>query len=43
MSEVIGGKSGGKEPTRTGSGAQPERTDEAVAVAEKWFKDKLKL
>lgn len=43
MSEVVGGRSGGKEPTRTGQGTKPEKIDEGVAVAEKWFKEKLTL
>ena len=32
VTEVVGGKAGGKEPI-----------DEAVAVAERWIADKLKL
>ncbi|CZR55257.1 probable alanine--tRNA ligase, cytosolic [Phialocephala subalpina] len=43
VSEVVGGRSGGKEPTRTGQGTNPEKIKEAVAVAEKWFQEKLKL
>jgi alanyl-tRNA synthetase len=43
VSEVVGGRSGGKEPTRTGQGTNPEKIEEAVAVAEKWFAEKLKL
>jgi alanyl-tRNA synthetase len=43
VSEVVGGRSGGKEPTRTGQGTNPEKVDDAVDVAEKWFKEKLKL
>lgn len=43
VSDIVGGRSGGKEPTRTGQGTNPERIDEAVAVAEKWFAEKLKL
>lgn len=35
--------SGGKEPTRTGRGTIPGKIDEAVAEAEKWFAEKLKL
>jgi alanyl-tRNA synthetase len=35
--------SGGKEPTRTGRGTRPDKVEEAVAVAEKWFAEKLKL
>jgi alanyl-tRNA synthetase len=43
VSEVVGGKSGGKDPTRTGQGTNPDKIDEAIAVAEKWFAEKLKL
>ncbi len=43
VSEVVGGRSGGKEPTRTGQGTNPHKIEEAVAVAEKWFQEKLKL
>ncbi|EKD18456.1 uncharacterized protein L3040_007520 [Drepanopeziza brunnea f. sp. 'multigermtubi'] len=41
VSEVLGGRSGGKEPTRTGQGTNPEKIDEAVKVAEKWIAEKL--
>jgi len=43
VSEVVGGKSGGKDPTRTGQGTNIGRIDEAVVVATKWFEEKLKL
>ncbi|KAH8158293.1 hypothetical protein CIB48_g9958 [Xylaria polymorpha] len=43
VSEVIGGKSGGREPTRQGQGTNPDKIDEAVAVAEKWLAEKLKI
>ncbi|PBP21002.1 tRNA synthetase class II [Diplocarpon rosae] len=43
VSEVLGGRSGGKEPTRTGQGTNPGKIDEAVSVAEKWIAEKLKL
>lgn len=39
--EIIGGKAGGKEPTRQGSGTQPEKLDEAVSKAEKWLLEKM--
>jgi alanyl-tRNA synthetase len=39
----VGGQSGGKEPTRTGRGTNAHKIDEAVAVAEKWFSEKLKI
>ncbi|KAI0474041.1 tRNA synthetases class II (A)-domain-containing protein [Xylariaceae sp. FL0804] len=40
---VIGGKSGGKEPERRGQGTNPDKIDEAVATAEKWLAEKLKI
>ncbi|RYP36597.1 hypothetical protein DL767_003301 [Monosporascus sp. MG133] len=43
VTEVVGGKSGGKEPTRQGQGTNAEKIDEAVAVAERWLAEKLKL
>ncbi|QSZ29301.1 hypothetical protein DSL72_003814 [Monilinia vaccinii-corymbosi] len=43
VSEVVGGRSGGKEPTRLGQGTNPDKIGDAVAVAEKWFAEKLKL
>ncbi|TVY76024.1 Alanine--tRNA ligase [Lachnellula suecica] len=43
VSEVVGGRTGGKEPTRIGQGTNPSKIDEGVAEAEKWFKEKLKL
>ncbi|KAK7751182.1 Alanine--tRNA ligase [Diatrype stigma] len=43
VTEVIGGKSGGKEPTRQGQGTNADKIDEAVAVAEKWLAEKLKI
>lgn len=43
VSEIVGGRSGGKEPTRTGQGTNPDKIEDAVAVAEKWFAEKLKL
>ncbi|KAJ9132980.1 Alanine--tRNA ligase [Pleurostoma richardsiae] len=39
--EVIGGKAGGKEPTRQGQGTQPEKLEEAVAKAEEWLTKEL--
>lgn len=41
VAEVIGGKAGGKEPTRQGSGTQPEKIEEAVATAEKWLVEEM--
>ncbi|KAI1496106.1 tRNA synthetases class II (A)-domain-containing protein [Biscogniauxia marginata] len=43
VTEVVGGKSGGKEPTRQGQGTNADKIDEAVAVAEKWLAEKLKI
>ncbi|WQF87245.1 Putative translation protein, beta-barrel domain superfamily [Colletotrichum destructivum] len=43
VSGVVGGKSGGKEPTRQGQGTNAENLDEAVATAERWLKEKLNI
>ncbi|ROT43605.1 tRNA synthetase class II [Sodiomyces alkalinus F11] len=43
VSGVIGGKSGGKEPTRQGQGTKPENTEDGVETARKWIEEKLKL
>ncbi|KAI0126625.1 tRNA synthetases class II (A)-domain-containing protein [Xylariales sp. AK1849] len=43
VSEVVGGKSGGKEPTRQGQGEKAEKIDEAVETARKWLEEKLKI
>ena len=43
VSDVIGGRSGGKEPTRQGQGTKPESIDEAVETARKWLEEKLKV
>ncbi|CAG8980536.1 hypothetical protein HYALB_00002533 [Hymenoscyphus albidus] len=37
VSDLVGGKSGGKEPTRTGQGINPGKIDDAVAEVEKLF------
>lgn len=42
VSAVIGGKTGGKEPSRQGAGAEPEKLEEAVKKAEEWLSEKLK-
>ncbi len=42
VSDVIGGKAGGKEPARQGSGTKPEKLQDAVSRAEEWLSDKLK-
>ncbi|KAF7560904.1 hypothetical protein G7046_g3230 [Stylonectria norvegica] len=43
VSEVIGGRSGGKEPSRQGQGTKPENIDKGVETATKWLSEKLKL
>lgn len=43
VSDVIGGRSGGKEPSRQGQGTKPENIDEGVETATKWLSEKLKL
>ena len=40
---IVGGKSGGAEPTRQGMGEKVEKIDEAVEEATKWFESKLKI
>ncbi|EPE10223.1 alanyl-trna synthetase [Ophiostoma piceae UAMH 11346] len=42
VSEVVGGKAGGKEPARQGSGTKPDKLHEGVARAEEWLAEKLK-
>ncbi|KAK0730368.1 tRNA synthetases class II (A)-domain-containing protein [Lasiosphaeris hirsuta] len=42
VSLVLGGKTGGKEPSRQGAAAEPEKLEEAVAKAEEWLSEKLK-
>ncbi|KAK3694602.1 tRNA synthetases class II (A)-domain-containing protein [Podospora appendiculata] len=42
VSQVIGGKTGGKEPSRQGAGAEPARLEEAVETAEQWLLEKVK-
>lgn len=41
VSEVVGGKAGGKEDGAQGVGADPSRTPEALAVAQKFYADKI--
>ncbi|KAJ1324404.1 alanyl-tRNA synthetase [Microdochium nivale] len=43
VTDVVGGKSGGKEPTRQGQGTNAEKIEDAVEVARKWLDEKLKL
>ncbi|KAI6251011.1 Alanine--tRNA ligase [Erysiphe necator] len=40
-SGIIGGRSGGKEPTRTGQGTNPKKINEAIIAVDKWLSDKL--
>lgn len=40
-SEILGGRSGGKEPTRTGQGTEPQRISEAITMLNKWLNDRL--
>ncbi len=42
VSQIIGGKTGGKEPSRQGAGAEPAKLDEAVSKAEQWLLEKVK-
>jgi alanyl-tRNA synthetase len=42
VSQVIGGKTGGREPSRQGAGAEPAKLDEAVTKAEDWLAEKVK-
>lgn len=41
VSAVVGGKTGGKEPSRQGAVTEPEKLDEAVAEAERWIAERL--
>ncbi|KAH8682500.1 tRNA synthetase class II [Xylariales sp. PMI_506] len=43
VSDIVGGKSGGKEPTRQGQGTNPDKIEEAVESARKWLEEKLKI
>ncbi|KAG8409412.1 Alanine--tRNA ligase [Metarhizium acridum] len=43
VSKVVGGKSGGKEPTRQGRGTNAEKIDDAVEAARNWLEQKLRL
>ena len=38
ISDVVGGKAGGKAPTSIGNGTNPEKVDEAVGAAEEYLK-----
>ncbi len=40
---IVGGKSGGAEPTRQGQGEDVTKIDQAVEEATKWFESKLKI
>ncbi|KAI1004517.1 Alanine--tRNA ligase [Podosphaera aphanis] len=41
VSEIVGGRHGGKEPTRTGQGISPEKIQEAIVAVEQWIAEKL--
>lgn len=43
VTEIVGGKSGGKEPTRQGIGSKTDNIEEAIATAERWLAEKLKI
>ncbi|KAL3422185.1 tRNA synthetase class II [Phlyctema vagabunda] len=43
VSGIVGGASGGKEPTRTGQGTDATKLNQAVDEATKWFEEKLKI
>lgn len=43
VSDIVGGRSGGKEPVRQGQGTKPESIDEGVEKATQWLQEKLKL
>ncbi|KZZ93777.1 alanyl-tRNA synthetase [Moelleriella libera RCEF 2490] len=41
VSNIVGGRAGGKEPTRQGQGTRPDKIDEAVEEARRWLEEKL--
>ena len=41
MVQVIGGKAGGKEPSRQGSGTEPGKIDEGIKSAEQFLQEKI--
>jgi len=41
VSGIIGGKTGGKGPTRQGAGADPKKLDDAIKEAESWVSKQL--
>ncbi len=43
VSDVLGGKAGGKGATSQGIGREVDKLDEALQVAERWITEKLKL
>ncbi|KAI1857155.1 hypothetical protein JX265_011356 [Neoarthrinium moseri] len=43
VSQVVGGKSGGKEPTRQGQGTNADKIDDGVEAARKYLEEKLKI
>jgi alanyl-tRNA synthetase len=42
VTQVIGGKTGGKEPSRQGAGSDPSKLEDAVKTAEEWLLEKVK-
>jgi alanyl-tRNA synthetase len=42
VSQVIGGKTGGKEPVRQGFAGEPAKLSEGVSEAERWLSEKVK-
>jgi alanyl-tRNA synthetase len=43
VSESVGGKSGGKQPVRQGTGDKPQNIEQAIVLATEWFEKKLNL
>ncbi|PHH84317.1 hypothetical protein CDD83_2164 [Cordyceps sp. RAO-2017] len=42
VSEVVGGRSGGKEPSRQGQATCPDKLGDGVARAQSWIEDKMR-
>ncbi|KOS19166.1 Alanine--tRNA ligase [Escovopsis weberi] len=43
ITQVVGGRSGGKEPTRQGQGSKPENITQGVETVTKWLEEKLNI
>ncbi|EPQ64237.1 Bgt-2336 [Blumeria graminis f. sp. tritici] len=41
VSNIVGGRNGGKEPTRTGQGTNPDKIETAITFAKKWLLEQL--